>query len=118
MNISIKWNGNPKSIINKRILRNGNTALFMAETWRRLVNPFVPMDSGFLANDSTSISSEGSTGYIHYVAPYAGPVYYGTRMNFQTHKHPLASAKWDKAAIRSGKYKTLVSDTDAYIKGS
>ena len=116
MDFKLKWKQKPRAIIDSRVLRNGKTALFMAETWRRLYNPFVPMDTGFLANDSVTVSSRGSVGYIHHNARYAAPIYFGRSFNFSTQKHSLASAEWDKAARSAGRVKTLVRDTDAYIR--
>ena len=116
MTFKVKWKGGARSVINRRIIRDGATALFMAETWRRLYNPFVPMDSGFLANDSVTIRAKGSTGYIHHRAVYAAPIYYNRRgASFSTAKHALASARWDEAAKRAGRYKVLIQDVSRYL---
>jgi len=111
----VKWKGGVKGVVDRRVLKNGKTALFAAETWRRLYDPFVPMDTGLLAHDSVTVTSQGSTGYIHHKAPYAVFVYRGSRMAFSTTKHALASSGWDVAAHRAGRSSVLVRDVKAYI---
>jgi len=117
MEIRVEWNEPIDAIINRRVLRDGKTALFMAETWRRLYTPFVPRDQGPLYNDSVSVHSEGAKGYIHHNVPYARYIYYGHQLNFSKAKHHLAAAQWDMAAHKAGRSKALVSDTQAYIQG-
>ena len=116
MTHKFKWRKPPGAILEKRVHKGGRTALFMAETWRRLYNPFVPMDTGFLANDGVSVFARGNVGFIHHSAPYAVFVYYGTGKNFNTAKHGLASAQWDEAAKRAGKMEVLKGDVGRYVK--
>ena len=112
----LKWHSSKEEILDRHVIRDGKTALFAATTWARLINPFVPMDTGFLANDSVSIRARGKTGLIHYKAPYAVFNYYGEGKNFSTSKHSLASARWDVAAKRAGKLETLIKDVNAYVR--
>lgn len=66
---------------------------FAANTWYKLCEPWTPFDTGLLL---TEVLIEPKQ--IYYVMKYAKPVYEGTRMNFQTLHHPLATHHWDKAA--------------------
>jgi hypothetical protein len=67
---------------------------FAAATWHRLYTPYVPMDSGMLAQDVRISPWE----IVHNV-PYAGRQYRGITHDFRRNKHPLASAQWDQAAM-------------------
>ena len=112
----LTWRKSPRAIVNKRVLKGSGTALFMAETWRRLYNPFVPMDTGFLANDGVGVSAAGNVGKIHHSAHYAVFVYYGAGKNFSKSKHALATDRWDEAAKRAGKLEVLKGDMQRFIK--
>lgn len=113
----LKWNGSPSSIIDKRVLRGGATALFMAKTWHELYSPFVPYETGQLDNN-VAYSSSGSTGYIKHGTRYAIFNYAPRRaVTFQTTFHPLATSQWDGAARRAGKATQLASATEGFVKG-
>ena len=112
----LAWRQKPSAIMERRAQRGGRTALFMAETLRRLVNPFVPMDTGFLANDGVSVYARGSTGYVRYGAPYAVFAYYGAGKRFSPSKHPLASAEWDRAAASAGRLEVLRGDVQRFVR--
>lgn len=114
VDVNFKWNGSVQSIIDKAMNKR-ETLLFAAQTWHRLIDPFTPMDTGTLAHDDVRCSVEGNSGVIHYTAPYAKKVYEGDNIQFRKEKHPLASARWDQAAIAAGKKETLVNDVQKYI---
>lgn len=114
---------------------------FAATEWWRLYTPYVPMDDGAL---SQQVTIEPKT--ITHTAPYAhyqymGAVYgpnfpiteggqivgffskpgavkqpTGSSLNYRKDKHPLASAKWDKAAEPSQK-DALIQRLQAYVDG-
>jgi hypothetical protein len=110
----IRWHRPINKIVEQRVLQGGKTALFAATTWHRLITPFTPMDTGYLANDSVTISATKSVGYIRYKTPYARINYFGATRKFQVHKHRLASYRWDLAAKRAGKDRVLIKDVNAY----
>lgn len=113
-NVSFKFNGSIQRIIDKATNKR-ETLLFAATTWHRLIDPFTPMDTGTLAHDDVQYSVESNSGVIHYTAPYAKKVYEGENTHFRKEKHPLASARWDQAAITAGKGETLINDVQKYI---
>jgi len=85
-------------------LFDADSMAVIAATARDFMEPFVPRDTGRLTSD-VSVDSCPMAARITYNAPYAVFVYAGTRlgtvMQFQTTHHPLASAQWDQAAMRS-----------------
>lgn len=114
VNVSFKLNGSIQNIIDKATNKR-ETLLFSAATWHRLIDPFTPMDTGTLAHDDVQYLVEGNSGVIHYTSPYAKKVYEGDNTSFRKEKHPLASARWDQAAVAAGKKETLVQDVQKYI---
>jgi hypothetical protein len=115
MAVIFKWN-KPIGQIITGVLGDDKTALFAAETWHRLYDKFVPMDSGSLAHDAVDHYVEKGVGIIHHKAPYAYRQYEGESFNFSTEKHPLATARWDEAAKQAGLGATLAKDIQNYIK--
>ena len=111
-----KWSRTVDQIVDEKVNKKGKTLLFMASTWQRLYDPFVPMDTGLLAHDSVDVYVEDGAGVIHHKAPYAAITYYGTGRNFSREKHQLATARWDEAAKAAGKDKDLIKSVDEYIK--
>lgn len=67
--------------------------LFAASEWHKLYQPYVPWRVGDLAQHVTL-----EPGQITHIAPYAKKCYEGN-FNFRKDKHPLATARWDEAAI-------------------
>ena len=112
--VDFKWNQPINKIIADRV-KNNATLLFMATTWQKLYDPFVPMDTGMMAHDSVDIYVENGEGIIHHKAPYAAANYHGDRKTFNTEKHQLATAHWDEAAKSAGKKEVLLKDVDAFI---
>ena len=115
--------------------------LFAATEWHRLYTPYVPMDSGSLAQQVTiePKTITHTSPYAHY--QYTGAVYgpnipitqggvvvgffskpgvpkhpTGASLTYRKNQHPLASAKWDKAAEPSQK-DTLIGRLQAYVNG-
>ena len=72
--------------------------LFASEAMFRLMTDFVPMDEGALAG-----TVDRSVNGVHYKVPYARRQYNGINFHFNhdPNKHPLATAKWDKAMLAS-----------------
>lgn len=79
-------------------------------TLYRLATPYTPFREGGLLTN-VYINKE----YIHYKSPYADVVYNGKNMNFNKDKHPLATAKWDKEAMKSKKQQ-LIDDVERFIE--
>lgn len=71
---------------------------FAASEWHRLYLPYVPFDTGILANQVNITPWE-----IEHTAPYAQYQYYSEGHHFNRSIHPKASAKWDKAAAATQK---------------
>lgn len=101
-------NGSIKDIAEK-VLGGVETKRFMAERAAHYIDPYVPRDTGFLA-DSAEIDEDG----IVYNASYAEEQYHwaGVRRS----KNLLASSYWDKAAMES-RYDDLLKDVEGRIKG-
>lgn len=96
--------------IPKNLAKINNAAFwkFAHAEWNRLIFPYVPFDTGTLA-ESVNISAD----CIEYRAPYASSVYSQNR-NFRKDKHPLATARWDEAAEPTQKPK-LIEALQAYV---
>lgn len=96
--------------IPKNLEKINNSAFrkFAHTEWNRLIFPYVPFNTGTLA-ESVNISAD----CIEYRAPYALSVYKNNR-NYRKDKHPLASAQWDKAAEPTEKPK-LIAALQAYV---
>lgn len=71
---------------------------YQAQALERYMNPFVPMQTGILSQD-TSISADSVAGYVKYNSVYADYQYNGTGFNFSKEQHPLATSHWDKAMV-------------------
>ena len=66
--------------------------VYAAEQAARLMEPFVPMDTGALA----ASAGKSQPWVVTYDTPYAKAQYYGFDHNFSKEKHPSAKAKWDE----------------------
>ena len=78
----------------KKITNHRKAGLFVATTFARYMNKYVPMDTGMLAQNLFIQPFS-----VTYNQPYASEVYEGTKLNFSKEKHPLATAHWDKACV-------------------
>lgn len=113
--VIFNWN-RPVSQIITDVTGGDKTLKFMAVTWHRLYDPWVPMDTGTLAHDAIEYSVESGKGVIRHKAPYAGRTYRGENMKFHKDKHPLAQAYWDEGAKQAGRAESLASETETFIK--
>lgn len=95
--------------ISSKISEDRKFWTYAATQWHRLYTPYVPMDTGMLA-DTVVITP----GQIEHTVPYARYQYNGKRHNFRKDLHPKASAKWDKKA-QATQMPKLVSTLQAYI---
>lgn len=104
MGVTLKWNRSLAKIA-EDATGGDKTLLFMANEAVRLMDPFVPMDTGMLA-DNVDTYVEGGAGKAHYRSPYAHFQFNGEGFNFSHEKHPLATARWDEAmkAARGADY--------------
>lgn len=122
-----------KNVLEDRMLNvvhDENTMLQVHNLFAKMCDPYVPMETGTLAQ-TTEITSEGVTykqPYAHY--QYVGQVYgpnipiiengvitgwfsppgqkkhpTGTLINYSKEAHPLATSYWDKAMYRDNKDK-------------
>lgn len=105
VNITVEANINiPKNLAK---INNDTFWRYAASEWHRLYSPFVPMQTGNLMEDVTIKPKE-----INHNAPYAKKLY-NSNFNFRKDKHPMASGKWDKAAIPTQGEK-LINSMQAY----
>lgn len=73
-------------------------------------DPFVPMDTGMLAQDVT-ITADGVT----YNRDYAKKVHDDMTLNISHQMHPLATQKWERA-MAAAKGQQLADDIKGYIE--
>lgn len=93
-----------------RKVQNDRFGLFVANEWKRLIDPYTPRDTG-TTQDTAKITSWTIT----YGTRYARYVYYGVNMNFQ-HKNPYSTYKWDKAAANAGQVDKLSRTINAALE--
>ena len=112
---NIKWSKPIDQLIRQDILGK-DTMEFAAIKAELIMNPFVPMDTGKLANYSLKIFAGEKWAEIHYNVPYAADVYYNKRgVKFKKEKHPLATSLWDKRAMEAGGKEKLAGAVQEYI---
>lgn len=78
---------NVNAVYNSRI--TSRVRLLATTTLAKLLNPYVPFDTGTLAN-----TAEVSETSVTYIQPYARRMYYGEDFNFNTDYHPFATHHW------------------------
>ena len=93
-----KYNRAIRDII-KRSGVNNHAVKFAVSEARRLMQEFVPMDTGKLA-ESAQESADESRGRVIYAVPYASRCYYGASLDFKREKNPGAGAFWDRAMMQ------------------
>lgn len=101
--MEIRIDLNEPQILSK--VTNERVGLFVSQEWKRLIDPYVPRDTGML------MGASGQTVDIlpfklYYKEPYAEYVYYGKNMTFK-HKNPYSTYEWDKAAANAGQLDKL-----------
>lgn len=94
----------------KLMLGNRKVGMFVASTFERGMNKYVPMDTGMLAQNVVSQPFE-----VHYNQTYAEKIYNGTHIKFNKEKHPLATAEWDKAFYNANK-ESIARQISAYLE--
>ena len=114
MKTTFRWNKSEKKIINDLGV-NQKLNLFMAQECMRLMNPFVPMDTGALSQ-TVEVEANSERGIVHYTVPYAHRQYNGTTFNFSKEKHPLATSHWDKAMMIAKKSQ-IIKAVEKYREG-
>lgn len=79
------------------VIHSDETMTEVHREFANIINPWIPYDTGRLADKDVRINAEGVT----YYAPYASKNYYGDDIHHKTDKHPLATAYWDKVAMQT-----------------
>lgn len=84
---------------------NDRFGKFVANEWKRLIDPYTPRDTGQLENNVAILPFK-----LHYKQRYANRQYHGEDFNFQK-KNPYSTYEWDRAAEQAGQkdklYRTL-----------
>ncbi|MBQ9784289.1 MAG: hypothetical protein IJW29_02190 [Clostridia bacterium] len=75
-----------------QITTNDQLGVFAAEQGARIMEKYVPMDSGQLIASART----DEPWKVTYDTPYARRLYHGKGFNFSKEKHPAAKAYWDK----------------------
>ena len=81
------------------VIRDDDFMTLVHAYYAKVLEPYVPYDTGYLSGQSVEISAEGVT----YTADYAWKQYYGTEFNHKRDVHPLATALWDEVAMQTQK---------------
>lgn len=97
--MNVKFELDEQKILSK--VTNDKFGLFVANEWKRLIDPYTPRDTGTLMQ-----SAKLSQFQIHYIQPYATRVYYGKGFEFKK-KNPYSTYEWDKAAANAGQLDKL-----------
>lgn len=105
---TIKIELHEKNIFDK--VQNDRFGLFLAQDWKRLINPFTPHRDGPLEDTAQVRPFE-----IEYIQPYSHYVYYGETFNFRRDANPYATYEWDKAAEKAGQKEKLIKSVDQYL---
>ena len=110
LKISFESNINAKKHINK--VRDPSFWKYSANEWWKDYFPYIPMQTGALAE---TVRHRGHDGYgeTEHIVPYAHSTYDSNR-NFRKDKHSLASSHWDKAAEPTQKPK-LIDSMQKYV---
>ena len=108
-NITVKCHFEKVPLKIKRICSNRSVGLFVASTCERHMNPYVPMDTGMLSQNTIVEPFK-----VTYNQEYAKRCFYGWDLNFRKEKHPLATSRWDKAT-ESAKGNVIAKEISTYI---
>lgn len=82
---------------------------FLAQEWKRLIQPFTPHREGNLDNPNIKPFE------IVYNVPYDFYQYHGEGFNFRRDYNPYATYEWDKAAEKAGQKIKLVRAADRWL---
>lgn len=110
MGVSIKLVGFNADKTLKRLVDNDKVGLFMAETCARYMDKYIPMDTGMLSQNYEIKPFE-----VKYNQPYAHRMFYGTGLNFNKEKHPLATAHWD-VVTQNAKSSQISKEVQSFIE--
>lgn len=108
LKVKVDVSGVPRKVRN--ICQYEKLGRYASETFAKMMNPYVPMDTGTL---SQSYATEPYK--VIYNQPYAHRLYEGEGFNFSKEKHPLATAHWDNAA-KEARGNELAKEMTAYIR--
>lgn len=108
MSATFEWFDENKTL--KRILGNNRVGTFVASTCERFMNPYVPMDTGMLAQNTLVEPFK-----VTYNQPYAHRQFNGNGFNFSRDMHPLATSHWDKA-MQSARGNDIANEVSIYIR--
>lgn len=95
---------------------NERFGVFVANEWKRLVDPYTPRDTGTMQDTAKvspwtitydAMSADGTKSYAAYV-------YYGKDYNFKKN-NPYSTYEWDKAAANAGQTDKLERTINAAI---
>lgn len=90
----------------------------IGKAFAKVVNPWVPYDTGHLSENISYYTSAASGGVeVVYEAEYARKQYYGEEFHHKTEVHPLATAKWDQVAMQTQR-DVFVKEVERIIKES
>ena len=102
--MNLRIDVNEPQIVKKII--NDRFGLFVAQSWKRLIDPYTPQRSGQLIG-RTGSTVEFKPFEIHYNTSYAEYVYFSDNWNFFTELSPFATDHWDVKAEQAGQLNTL-----------
>ena len=94
------------------VVNDSATMTEVHQTFADIINPWIPYDTGRLADKDVRITAEGVT----YYAPWAEKNYYGDDIQHRTDKHPLATAYWDKVAMQTEREKLALEVKEILIR--
>lgn len=137
MSTEMRWN-KPIPQIAKEATGGNRTLLFMAQEAKRLMDPYVPARNMVLSRNVRTYV-EDDHGVVHYLSPYArfqhegylmvsritgspwaekgeSKVVTGTRLNYSTARHPLATSEWEKA-MKAARMDDYVQAVQNFVGG-
>ena len=110
--MNVKIDIDEQKVLSK--VTNDKFGLFVANEWKRLIDPYTPRDTGTLMG-ITGQTVDILPFKLHYKSKYAERVYYGSDMNFQK-KNPYSTYKWDEAAAKAGQLDKLYRSINSALQ--
>ena len=116
-NLEIKITINEPKITEK--VTNDKFGLFVSQSWKGLIDPYTPRDTGLL------MGASGNTVDIlpfklHYKEPYAEYQYKGISKNGKPFdyqkKNPFSTDHWDIKAAEAGQLNKLYQSINNYLR--
>lgn len=83
---------------------------FVAEEWKRLIDPYTPRDTGLLEENVNILPFK-----LHYKQKYAKRQYYGKDFNYQK-KNPYSASEWDRVAEQAGQKNKLYREINSALR--